>query len=598
MPDQAPPSADDFLKQFAAPAASGPAPSQSADDFLSAYAPNANTGAIPVKTSASAAKPQTGVGRLLAGAGSALVKGLDVGLGLPGDLEALGVQYIANPLAHLTGIGKEEPDPWAVGPAGTIFPTSRDLLDITGRAGLTDRADLIPGQPENFLTHPGTALAERYGAAALQGLGSAAPQAALGPLGATVSTLAAGAAGSAAGQGANELFPDSKLAPIAAGTVAGTGIQALAGAFAGSQVAKVARALGPAQTLQEAGETLQDGARDWISNKLPVKLAEAWAPLHAAVPDTVATPLINYAARLKSLMSKGGILQPSIGRMAGKLPEDLQKLLNQGQSLAGLTGVSAIPTWGNVSDFSTALGEALHNPIILKQIPEKQLSSLYQALQDDRRAVTQALDTANPGLGATAKLAFANTESQRLYGIAEGPMAKVVAGPKANSEDKAPEKVAKTLLGSGKAGGTDIAALRAELPEAVDNLAAAHLRTNSADWLKLSPEGKAALVPYAPMRNVLDKAVPVKLPVFNKELNALHSLSTSLLGALAGHGLAGTVPNLLMPELIGAAGGIGLPLLWRGAKALAKNPNLLAGPVAGTVGGANALFPNPAENSR
>lgn len=493
-----------------------------------------------------------GPGRLPAMAASGLAKGAVSTLGLPGEAIDLGNKYLPNwltrPIFSVDDSGFHLfPDE-----APTNFlPTVSQVTDATKALGLTDRADL---EPQNE--------GEKYLRAGAEGAGSAVPFLASG--GAALPLLAAGTAGGLGAEGAHELLPDSDIAPVVGGLLGGLGVGSLtSGAkrlltsravsselstaqaaleslkaasmperFAQAETTRVAKLaaqeafnsekaaalaartqaethaqeavlgeakkLAPSTTLQEAGEVAQSHARNWLEKTLPAKVSALWAPVDDLVDAATPVTLDAFESALKAINSSAGSLEALASKLKPALPQGLEKAftgLKEGQA----EGLIAPTTWADVSKLRSTLGDALHNPAIIKDVGAQNLDRLYATLTSDMKSAAR-------GVSPDAETLFnaANEGSRRLYTFAEQHIGKLVSGAKASAEDISGEAAAKALLSSGKVGGSTLAALRAEIPEAIDHLAAAHL--NVGDWAKLSPEAKAALVPDAASRTVLDGA--------------------------------------------------------------------------------------------
>lgn len=504
----------------------------------------------------------TGAERYLFGSGSELLKGLAHGIGLPGDLET-GGRWAINKVG-----GDVSPVPF--------FPTTRTLQNDLGHLGLVNRSNLIPGfDPEH-------AAAERIGATTMQGLGSAIPQAgitaATGGIGAALPVLAAGAAGGLAGGAVHEVLPNGSGAETTAGFLTGAGVQGLASKFATNTVKSVAKSLGSSKTLQEGGEALQDAARTWRTVDMPAKEAEAWAPVDAAIPATAPTDLHHFATALDDISKSAPSLQPLADRLSKRLPAQLLDDLNN----KTLVGLGAPAPWADVRTIRSMLGDAKSDPKLIQDIGEQNINKLYAA-------ITQDLNVTASVHGAGDAFAAANAESTRLRGIADGPMSAIIKSPKEGAEGIKPEDAAARLLSGGKRGGTDLATLRQEIPEGLDELAASHLQTTPNAWAKLSPEAKEALVTDKSARKKLDRAMPPSAPPAPPE----GSIGGLLLGEAAGNLAGHLMSQHLSPEagtVLGAAVGYGYPLVKHGVKNLLTHPGL---PFAGAVGGSNALFPSP-----
>jgi hypothetical protein len=440
---------------------------------------------------------------------------------------------------------------------------------------------------------------------------------------------------------------------------------------ANGSLQNVAQKLGPATTLQEGGDALQSAARNWVTTTLPKKLGDLWKPVDAAIPADTPVSVHVFKNALDEINDSAGALEKVAQQLKPSAPSRLLKALNDTlespagtaakpaqQAATGLLDAAGNPimketaaavapravTWGDVQKLRSTLGDAMSNPVIVKDVGAKNLSRLYAALSGDMR-------TAAAGIGDDTLKLFedANAGSRQLYSIAEGPMSKVIASGKETAADSAPEVIASRLLNSGKKGASDLQILRQEIPEGVDQLAAAHLRTGGLDaWGKLAPEAKTALVPDTAAISTLDashtaaqeapklaaaarkaaldahgqrmagvtaewtskknataaalqeakKANQASLMAVKQTgpggRQALTHIGQSLLGetiaphlynsAAAGLGLhvAGAEPTV---ALLGAS----VPLMYRGAKAVVKNPNLLQAPAAGGLTAANEL---------
>jgi hypothetical protein len=507
-------------------------------------------------TAVQAQVPQaTGLSRYLKLGANAL--GLTAGnvLGIPGGLE----DSLESGISMLTGL----PGPRATMRARTGYsggaPNAEDLAQLTGRLGLTNRQDTLEKSP-----------AERYATAAATGIGSSRPML-LAPEAGLASTLTTGLAGGLAGEAAHEFAPESKAAPVIAGLVAGLGTGSVAGMLERNVATKAAQArvaqartnldlardnafygkadhdtlansliqsskealdatkswaqqhvsgalehvgataegiahgLGGSTTVQEAGEAMQAHARDWLTHTMPGKIRDAWTPLDQTIPPTASSQLPAFQQALRDINTSAGALEPVNALLKPGLPKAIGKTLDniQGMDDLSLDGpISNSPdfTWGNIKVLRSSLGDAMSDPKTVAAIGAKNLSKLYATLSSDMRGIAAEH-------GATDLFDNANQESSRLYGLAEGPVAKIVAGPRASAADPAPEKVAGSFLAGGKRGASDLAALRTEMPEAVNELGASFLRTSPGKWTSLSPEAKATLVPNSDHAQALDEVL-------------------------------------------------------------------------------------------
>lgn len=496
---------------------------------------------VPAEHEVSAAvSQQTGAARALMYPSEALA-GVASTLGLPGDaLNAIGLN--GSPDSPLAGT-----------PLNIRLPTSQDLVGVTNRLGLTNRADMIPG----WLDPPGQPGWEHTGAAAARGVGSTLPMLPFGPADTIVPSLAAGAGGSIAADQASRLHPGDPWAPAITGTLAGTLTGGLASAgtkainamrgvatpeaqlfrTAGmplrsapmvssnplvqsslggyvplgqldsdmrSSLQTTARGLGQSTTLQEAGEYAQNQARNWLKTTMPAKEAAAWKPVDALVPPTTPTPLSNFRATLDSITTQAGSLSPAEKLLRPGLPEQLKDLFKASPGaykniFSGSPGInSSATTWAEVRRLRSAIGQAMSDPQIAPKAGPQNLERLYAATTQDLAMATQQVGPwANGRSAATDAFNSANAESSRLHQFAEGPVAQIIRSDTGRGDAK-PEDVAKRLLGQGalERGGTGLAALNTELPDVTRELAAAHLNDNilsSSDLANAKPVTPALL---------------------------------------------------------------------------------------------------------
>lgn len=486
---------------------------------------------------------------------NALTTGGAMVAGIPGD-----VSQMTNEGANALGLP----------PVSMPLPTSNDLLGISNKLGMTNRPEAIP-----------TGAAERYGTAGVEGLIAAAPAIATG--GAALPNLLGGVASGLAAQGGKDISPDSKALPIIAGAAGGLGVQGLSSLVAGNNIERIASSLGDSQTMQQAGSAAQDAARNWKTNIMPAKLATVSAPLDAAIPGESPVDLTNFTGVLSSINKKAGDLQPLADVLTESGPRQLQAALAKRNDLSDLVEPGASSggtTWANARQLRSIIGNAMSNPSIIKSIGQQNLSALYSG-------ITQDLGTTASALGAGDLWQAYNQESSRLYNFASGPLSKLISTENPALETIKPEDAASRLLSAGKKGASDLGALRAEVPDAVDELAAAHLR-GAQPWEKLSPEAKAALVPNTHDQQTLDLSVPQKSAPLALTSNALHSGMAGFIGEnlvpLIARATLGEHDSSALNEL-GALIGVATPSVYHGAVNIAKNPGLLRMPATGALAG-------------
>ena len=539
-------------------------------------------------TTVSSAPQMTGALRIPAMVGSSLLKGALATGGIAGDLEDLAHRYITDPVLRFMGAS-----PDVISRVNLLhLPDTQQILEQTGRLGLTDRADLIPG----WGPHPEI---ERYAASSAQGVGSALPFLPFGDAEAALPTIVSSGMGGAGYQYGQEHFPGEPGVPVALGTVAGLGAGSLAslgqrgtnlllgrlnpnaqdlrlagvpfrsaaltsgnsvtsdllgpsapvGQTAqdlGHSIERQASRLGSSRSLEEAGTAAQDAARTWLTDTtnpsaLQPQLARLWAPVDAAIPGNTPTPLTNFESALQGITADGGSLHRLVEQLRPALPDRLKTSLDK-----SIVALGAIPSWSDVRTLRTALGDAKAVPSVLSQIGAQNIDRLYAAVTADLGEVAQAN-------GAGDLFTTANARSTELYNFAENTVSKLISGPKPGADPK-PEDAAAKILAGGRRGGTDLAALRANIPSAADELASAQLRLHGLEdpeslgsvvsskfpqrWATLSPGAKRALFPDPGQRAQIDAAARVALRAREmgggKTMTAGHALESLVGGTMGG----------------------------------------------------------------
>ncbi len=279
----------------------------------------------------------------------------------------------------------------------------------------------------------------------------------------------------------------------------------------------VADSVGKASTLDEAGTSLQSAARNWVSKVLPKKMAAASKDLDAAVPGETEVPLGNFAGAYSAIDKKALIngldlsdtMLARAKQVLGLEPvEGAEEAASRNAANALFGEETEAPaaqplTWKEARQLRTALGDALARPKIVSAIGEQNVKQLYSALTAD--------------LGSVAKQAGAedlwngfNEESTRLHSIAAGPMSKLISTVNEGKEiSLSPAQAAGAMISAGRKGGTELATLRGEIPDAVNDLSSLQLRSPQA-WGKLSPEAREALLPDAEQRVQLESSLGAK----------------------------------------------------------------------------------------
>ena len=459
-------------------------------------------------------------------------------------------------------------------------------LDKLLPSWMMQKHQLLPGA-ENLVNRPELTpqtTAEKYLKAGAEGLGGAL---ALAPFGGGVAGLAAGAAGGVAGQGAEDLLPGNTTAKVTAGLVGGLGVQGSASWLGSKGIEKIAALYGSAKTPQEAGQALQDGAKDWLANTKPQLENQAWDPVNSAMSEKP-VDIRNFTDTLQKLDANGGALKNLVSQFGGQMPSKLLDTLNNRTPI----GIGFAASWEDARQLRSAIGQSMTDTSIMKDLPMRQKEALYGAITGDLRSSAHL-----QGPEVAEGFDAANATSSQLNDFTRDHLDKII-GPNAQS----PEKVAKSLLTSGKTGGTSLAALREQIPDSVNELTSAHLLAPKLQWGAMSPEAKLALVPDPLHRALIDKAV--KAGSSGGAVSDMGDTLKALTGGTIGDHIAtglGSALHIggsdLVHGAVGAMVGAGLPMLARGAGGIARNPAQLRLPGLGALaGGLDPSYPPKPSN--
>lgn len=532
---------------------------------------SASTSPDPLSASMATIGRQSGI------IGTGMVEGAINTLALPDRLGELALNALPNNVTNAFGaIAKPFIDLSKSVPSWTTTPIVPQIANAARNAGLIDNPNYAP-----------TGVAENIESGGAKGLGGALLTAPFGGVGVGVRTLLGGTLGGIAGEAAHQAVPTgpgSTILPILAGATTAIGGSTLADILAGNRLEGVAKQLGSSTTMQQAGGELQDAVRDWKSNVLPMKLGAAASPLDAKMAHNPTVNFNNFDKTLNDITTEGGTTQPLIDMISSRLPGQLQKTMSSlpGTIYGGPTGshyvIPAVP-YEDARVLSSRLGDLIVNPKLIPGNDVNVVKQLYKSLRTDIGETA----TAN---GAGDEWNSFNKEASRLYSIAEGPMSKVATDINPVNDILNPEDVATKLMSAGKRGASDLAALRGEVPDAVNELAAAHLRSSPQLWPKLSSEAQEALVPNPSHRAIIDYAHSTPSSPVTSLRHGAEALIGERVGELAAHAL-----NLFpgTPELPGLVG-IAAPAVARGLKNVLTNPSRLPYPAVGAVAG-NASNP-------
>jgi len=266
--------------------------------------------------------------------------------------------------------------------------------------------------------------------------------------------------------------------------------------------------LGKAADYEDAGVALQAGGNGWLK-AMPGQLKKLGKELEAVIPEDAPLTLKNLRGYLGELNKNAGTLQPVADVVRPELVKRLSDAVAKMDARAGaaeelgMAGNSPTATWKDGRVLRTMIGDMLADPSTIRGMSQQQVAGIYRALHEDLSEVARRIDqngalrAAESGTPLTAPSAVEtwnnyNTKTSRLYDIASGPMAEITTTGK---EGLKPGQVAKKLITDGATDSTTLRILREEIPDSLNELAAAHLKTQgSAGWTSLSQKSKDALV--------------------------------------------------------------------------------------------------------
>lgn len=487
-----------------------------------------------------------GIKRASALGANALATGIRSAVEMPADVQDLGAGIIGNdqfkPRNKLESFLAKAQDVSAH-PIKTI----NNALGI----GMENRPDLTP-----------EGSAEKYGVALTEALPNALTLAAGGGMGALRAGAITGISALSA-QGAKDLMPDNKWAPIVGGVVGsllagwGTGaVKSILETRASTKAAEAAHqsykdAVEAARTgrydattgvanikaessailnttkdmaadsvtvaEKQAQELFEDSAKSWGTSRT---WQEAGAKLQDAARTWMTKTFPEKMAALRAPLDKAipaetpveldqfNSTLKNIRKNAGSLQplndvltKALPRQLEEAAEKVGQAEglITSGPTWSEVRTLRSSLGDAMKDPELLSKIGESNLQALYRATTAD------LTKTANEAGAGEVWKAF-NEGSKKLHNFAENTLGKVISSTDGAQESLKPEEVAAAFLSGAKKGGTDLASLQKELPGAVSELTSAQLVQGGKAWSSLSKEAKEILVPDKVQRAALDHA--------------------------------------------------------------------------------------------
>ncbi len=457
-------------------------------------------------------------------------------LGLPGNAEFLLKNYVYNPLTGSQHV--------------QYLPTSRDVKKLTDKLGFTGNPRLDPEKAEEVGSNP---LTEKLVSSAITGAVGAVPTMGLGV--SLPNALVSGALGGTAGEAAHQIDPESILFPAAASLLGGATGGGIVGAveragtnkaiirsadeaaknlkaakelvaegkvknpeqiqlFEKSRLAQqnanianitndanqivkdsdsivwnLANKYGKTATPQAAGEYAQNRFREWLNDDktgLPGKMNAAKAPVKTLVPDDLPGNVTNLQEYVNGIVKSGGSLDELNAILRPHIPDRFANILNkESQGRAEFPArYSKQITYKDLDTLRDSIGNARGVPSLVSSTGDEQLNGMYRAVAQDQRDAVAKMG--NPD--ALKALDDWNTEANRLFNIKEKIGPKLVAGKNSSPNDPDISKIVDSLTAP------DLALLRQEIPDVVDQIAASHLR--QPEWGNIkSPEYLENLIP-------------------------------------------------------------------------------------------------------
>jgi hypothetical protein len=233
-------------------------------------------------------------------------------------------------------------------------------------------------------------------------------------------------------------------------------------------------------------------------------------------------------------------------------------------------------------DLRSAVGEWISNPKLMpKGVNEAQASALYKSLTAD-------IGNTMGRYGADAEWADYNAKTSGLY-HAGNLLSKIASDVNPTKDPVAGGRAVEALWGGMRKDSGEIANLRAQVPEAADEVSAAFLRNQPEKWAKLPRATQEALVPNPFDRLVLNSlSGKPPSPLLNiQHLAEIPSMGS--VGYVAGRlaesyahdaSLGATAPPYAL-----TAAAMALPPAARFLGKVVKNPRLLNVPITGGIAG-------------
>lgn len=360
----------------------------------------------------------------------------------------------------------------------------------------------------------------------------------------------------------------------------------------GNALEQTAQRMGGATSLQEAGTSLKSGADAWMT-KWKADQGTAWTGVDAAMGNAP-VDLTGIQQTLATLKAKAAGNPEVENFLSSPLAKQAERII---ASTGTVAGQPFLP-WDTVRALRTRIGEHLENPALVADAGGAQAKMLYGALSED---MSQAVaNSGNPTL--QAQFTAANKLSSDGHALLDGPLGSIMRA-------STPEAAASQVLTNAKMGGSNVATLRATIPDALDEVGALYLRQagkapesaflpySPSRYLsslytenRLAPDAYQALFPNAEVQQRLANLDRVAKSMTDTE-RFLNTSKTGLTNSLTGLPMqigAGAIMGSKAGEMLGGApggiaggiiGGAGTPALYYGIGKMTTSPmlNALAG---------------------
>jgi hypothetical protein len=235
----------------------------------------------------------------------------------------------------------------------------------------------------------------------------------------------------------------------------------------GNSVERTATQLDPSKasaTAQTTGDFLQNAYRDWQGNTFQAQQAAKWNPLNqrmagSAVDQSPFRAALDNAANPPNLASMPATQRAFSSPQARAWLDALNKDFPQGGNFS----------WEQAQAIKQRIGDAMGTPDLVAGIGMQNLKSIYGGLADGMKTTAT-----QHGQGALFNDANAVTTAGHTFMDNVG--SKIARANNPMQEPIAPEQATKNILNSGD---TTLQAVRDQMPDAADVLAAHKLRQAS-----------------------------------------------------------------------------------------------------------------------